>query len=54
MTYEIRYRAGGREKLICFTEREETPELVAEATAVNADQVGAMREAMIGEGQTMS
>ena len=33
MTYEIRYRAGGREKLICFTEREETPELLCDATA---------------------
>ena len=27
MTYEIRYIAGGREKLICFSDREETPEL---------------------------
>ena len=33
MTYEIRYIAGGREKLICFSDREETPELLAEATA---------------------
>ena len=33
MTYEIRYMAGGREKLVCFSDREETPELLAEATA---------------------
>ena len=33
MTYEIRYIAGGREKLICFSDREETPELLCDATA---------------------
>ena len=35
MTYEIRYRVDGQEKLIVVTRREETAELIAEATAVD-------------------
>lgn len=35
MTYEIRYRVNGREKLLCPDKREETAELIAEAAEEN-------------------
>ena len=37
VTYEIRYRVSGQDKLLCVSDREETADLIAEAKAENGE-----------------